>query len=173
MVRPTYAHIDLDAIRANFLAVQSYVGGRLGGVEVIAVVKANGYGHGAVPVARALETAGATMLACADIEEGVELRRGGIRAPILVFGALSVSDLDGVFTHNFFPVRRPCAARRGIASGDAGALSLEDRHRHEPVGFPRRQPCGHDASGVGWRRTGHRRRVYPFCDGRGPGAPAV
>ncbi|MDA1094986.1 MAG: alanine racemase [Acidobacteria bacterium] len=112
MVRPTYAHIDLDAIRANFLAVQSYVGGRLGGVEVIAVVKANGYGHGAVPVARALETAGATMLACADIEEGVELRRGGIRAPILVFGALSVSDLDGVFTHNLTPtISSPFAAR--------------------------------------------------------------
>jgi alanine racemase len=112
VVRPTYAHIDLDAIRANFLAVLSHVGGRSGGVEVIAVVKANGYGHGAVPVAQALEAAGATMLACADIEEGVELRRGGIRVPILVFGALSVSDLDGVFTHDLTPtISSPFAAR--------------------------------------------------------------
>ncbi len=112
VVRPTYAHIDLDAIQANFQAVVSHVGGRSGGVEVIAVVKANGYGHGAVPVARALEAAGARMLACADIEEGVELRRGGVRAPILVFGALSVSDLDGVFSYDLTPtISSPFAAR--------------------------------------------------------------
>ena len=62
---------------------------------IIAVVKANAYGHGAERVALALEQAGATMLACADIEEGIVLRRAGVRVPILVFGALSVSDLDG------------------------------------------------------------------------------
>ena len=112
MVRPTFAHIDLDAVRANYRAVLSYVGGGAGRPDVIAVVKANGYGHGAVPVARALETAGAGMLACADIEEGVELRRGGVRASILVFGALSVSDLDGVFTHGLTPtISSPFAAR--------------------------------------------------------------
>ena len=54
-VRPTYAHIDLDAITNNFAAIVSRVGGRVNGPEVIAVVKANGYGHGALPVARALE----------------------------------------------------------------------------------------------------------------------
>ena len=112
MVRPTFAHIDLDAVRANYRAVLSHVGGGAVRPEVIAVVKANGYGHGAVPVARALEAAGAGMLACADIEEGVELRRGGVRASILVFGALSVSDLDGVFTHGLTPtISSPFAAR--------------------------------------------------------------
>ncbi len=112
MVRPTFAHIDLDAVRANYRAVLSYVGGGADRPDVIAVVKANGYGHGAVPVARALEAAGAGMLACADIEEGVELRRGGVRASILVFGALSVSDLDGVFTHGLTPtISSPVAAR--------------------------------------------------------------
>ena len=112
MVRPTFAHIDLDAVRVNYRAVVSYVGSGPGRPQVIAVVKANGYGHGAVPVARALEAAGAEMLACADIEEGVELRRGGVRAPILVFGALSVSDLDGVFTHGLTPtISSPFAAR--------------------------------------------------------------
>ena len=79
-------------------------------------MKANAYGHGAGPVALALEQAGATMLACADIEEGVALRRAGVRVPILVFGALSVSDLDGVFDHradadHLEPVRG--ASRRG------------------------------------------------------------
>ena len=112
MVRPTFAHIDLDAVRANYRAVRAHVEGGAGRPSVIAVVKANGYGHGAVPVARALEAAGAGMLACADIEEGVELRGGGVRASILVFGALSVSDLDGVFTHNLTPtISSPFAAR--------------------------------------------------------------
>ena len=110
--RPTFAHIDLDAVRSNYRAVTSYVRRGAGDPDVIAVVKANGYGHGAVPVARALEAAGATMLACADIEEAVELRGGGVRMPILVFGALSVSDLDGVFTHGLIPtVSSPFAAR--------------------------------------------------------------
>ena len=111
MVRPTYAHIDLDAVAANFRAVRSVLGGDAA-PEIIAVVKANGYGHGAVQVARALEAAGAPMLACADIEEGVELRQGGVRVPVLVFGALSVSDLDGVFSYQLTPtVSSPFAAR--------------------------------------------------------------
>jgi alanine racemase len=76
------------------------------------VVKANAYGHGAAPVARACEEAGATMLACADIEEGVALRDAGVTRPILVFGAQSVSDLAGVFTHRLTPtVSTPGAAK--------------------------------------------------------------
>jgi alanine racemase len=80
--------------------------------SVIAVVKANAYGHGATAVAGALEAAGATMLACADIEEGIVLRRGGATVPILVFGALSVSDLDGLFEFALTPtISTPGAAR--------------------------------------------------------------
>ena len=110
-VRPTFARVDLDAVRANYAAVARHVAGPKAPL-VIAVVKANAYGHGAVPVARALEQAGAAMLACADIEEAVTLREGGIRAPILVFGALGISDLDGVFTHELTPtVSSPFAAR--------------------------------------------------------------
>ena len=163
MVRPTYAHIDLEAIRANFLAVLSHVGGRSGGVEVIAVVKANGYGHGAVRVARALEAAGATMLACADIEEGVELRRGGIRAPILVFGALSVSDLDGVFTHGLTPtISSPFAAR---ALRDAAA------RRGTRVGCHLKIDTGMNR--LGFRYDNLAETVPPVLDGAGLDIDAV
>jgi alanine racemase len=63
-------------------------------------------------VALALEEAGATMLACADIEEGIVLRRAGVRVPVLVFGALSVSDLDGLFEFTLTPtISTPSAAR--------------------------------------------------------------
>ena len=52
------------------------------------------------------------MLACADIEEGIVLREAGVRAPILVFGALSVSDLEGIFSHQLTPtISTPSAAR--------------------------------------------------------------
>ena len=124
MIRPTVARVDLQAIRSNFLAIKDFLELGSGPVfgatakngvrppRVIAVVKANAYGHGASEVGRALEDAGAAMLACADIEEGIVLREAGVRAPILVFGALSVSDLDGLFTHELTPtISTPSAAR--------------------------------------------------------------
>jgi alanine racemase len=79
----TWAEIDLDAIAFNLRAFQKHVGER---VKVIAVVKANAYGHGAAPVARAALQAGAGMLAVHRAIEGVELRNAGIGAPTLVMG---------------------------------------------------------------------------------------
>jgi alanine racemase len=76
-------------------------------------------------VALALEQAGATMLACADIEEGVVLRRAGVRVPILVFGALSVSDLDGLFDHALTPtISTPGAARATQAAAARRRASI-------------------------------------------------
>jgi alanine racemase len=76
--RPTVAEIDLDAIRHNVRAVQP------SDAELMAVVKANGYGHRAIPVARAALEGGASWLGVALVEEGVALRDAGIEAPILV-----------------------------------------------------------------------------------------
>jgi len=130
VIRCTSARVDLDALAANFQAIQSYLAGevalnRAAGAGtlvapgIIAVVKANAYGHGARPVAAALEGAGATMLAVADIEEGVDLRAAGIRIPILVFGALSVSDVSGVFDYGLTPTISSPAA--GVALETAAA----------------------------------------------------
>jgi alanine racemase len=147
VIRSTIARGDLAAIRHNFAAIDAFLhdGARAAGVAVpriLAVVKANAYGHGAVPVALALEQAGATMLACADIEEGIVLRRAGVRVPILVFGALSVSDLAGLFEFGLTPtISTPGAARavqaaaqkRGVTIGyhlkiDTGMNRLGFRH---------------------------------------------
>jgi alanine racemase len=114
VIRNTIARVDLNALRHNFAAIQQYLAGEPGRTPpgIIAVVKANAYGHGAERVAMALEEAGATMLACADIEEGIVLRRAGVRVPILVFGALSVSDLEGLFDYSLTPtISTPGAAR--------------------------------------------------------------
>jgi alanine racemase len=139
MIRSTVAHVDLAALQANFKAMQNFLaagaadpshlrrsaasvgqGGPHRPVpQVIAVVKANAYGHGAERVALALEAAGAGLLACADIEEGIVLRRAGVRAPILVFGALSVSDLDGVFEFSLTPTISSPAAARAVQAAAA------------------------------------------------------
>lgn len=130
MVRCTTARVDLAALEDNFSAITAYLhhetrlnrdAGR--GIAtppaIIAVVKANAYGHGARRVAASLASAGATMLAVADIEEGVDLRKAGITAPILIFGALSVSDLDGVFDYDLTPTISSPAAGAALQTAAA------------------------------------------------------
>ena len=78
--RPTWAEIDLEALAANFHIVKAKVGPE---VNVMAVVKANAYGHGAVDCARRLEREGADWFGVALPEEGIELRSAGIIKPIL------------------------------------------------------------------------------------------
>jgi len=112
VIRSTVAHVDLAALQANFKAIRQFLSSADRPPRIIAVVKANAYGHGSARVALALESAGADLLACADIEEAVVLRRAGVRAPILIFGALSVSDLDGLFECSLTPtISTPSAAR--------------------------------------------------------------
>ena len=115
MSRPTVAHIDLGALAHNARAIRAFVAARRGPAApaLIGVVKANAYGHGAAQAARALVGAGAAMLACADLEEGVELREAGLAVPILVFGPFSLGDLDAVFDAGLTPtVSTPGSARR-------------------------------------------------------------
>lgn len=144
MIRSTVARVDLAALARNFAAIREFLatGGGIrasapqgapspepapSGPAIIAVVKANAYGHGAERVAAVLEGAGATMLACADIEEGITLRRAGVRVPILVFGALSVSDLDGVVDYALTPtISSPGAAR---------AMQAAARRRGTTIGY--------------------------------------
>src|SRR3954469_17624215 len=114
MIRSTVAHVDLAALQGNFSAIRTFLSSQRPSTppRIIAVVKANAYGHGSERVALALEAAGADLLACADIEEAVVLRRAGVRAPVLIFGALSVSDLDGLFEFSLTPtISTPSAAR--------------------------------------------------------------
>jgi alanine racemase len=114
MIRPTVARVDLAALKSNYLRISERLKHERPSAApgIIAVIKANAYGHGAGQVARALEDAGADLVACADIEEGAALRAAGVRAEILVFGALSVSDLDGLFDCRLTPtISTPGAAR--------------------------------------------------------------
>jgi alanine racemase len=97
-VCPTEALVDLGALSHNYrLAAE------IGGRPAIGVVKANAYGHGAVPVAKELVASGAPLLAVALVEEGVELRQAGISAPVLVFGASYGEHYDQLIEHRLTP----------------------------------------------------------------------
>ncbi len=98
-VRPTRAEIHLAALTANFQAVSSYVG-----TDVWAVVKADAYGHGAVEVSRSLVEAGAKGLCVALVEEGLELRKAGVEAPILVMSGVYRDGIEEAIDAELTPV---------------------------------------------------------------------
>jgi alanine racemase len=115
VIRPTVARIDLGALAHNAREIRAFMAARPGWAvpALIGVVKANAYGHGAAEAARTLIGTGAAMLACADVEEALELRESGLRVPILVFGPFSLGDVDAVFAANLTPtISTPTAARR-------------------------------------------------------------
>jgi alanine racemase len=128
-VRPTVARVDLEVLKANYRAIVGHLKRErpTSPPGVISVVKANAYGHGAAQVGRALEDAGADLLACADIEEGATLRAAGVRADILIFGALSVSDLDGLFDCRLTPTISSPGAARAV---QAAAARYKQRVRY-------------------------------------------
>ena len=99
MVRPTYVEIDLDAIRQNVAAIREVVSPS----EVCTVVKADGYGHGDVPVAEAALESGASWIAVAIVEEGIRLREAGIEAPILVLSEPGDGDPTGIIKWGLTP----------------------------------------------------------------------
>ena len=106
--RPVWAWIDLDALRHNARRARACAAGR----AVIAVVKADGYGHGAATIARGLLAEGIRRLAVVSVAEGASLRRAGIVAPILLLGGLDDS----------------AAAERAVKWGLTPVI-------HDPAGF--------------------------------------
>lgn len=103
-VPPTHrawVEVDLAAIRSNVQAIRRLLALS---TRLMSVVKADGYGHGAVAVARTALSAGASSLAVATLEEGIRLRRAGIEASILLFGpAISKEEVEAVMEHRLHP----------------------------------------------------------------------
>ena len=149
MIRSTVARVDLAALQSNFRAIRAFLAEPAAPPhprtvapshvtpDIIAVVKANAYGHGSERVALALEGAGATMLACADIEEAIVLRRAGVSVPILVFGALSVSDLDGLFEFSLTPTISTPSAARAVQAAAAARKTTVGYHLKIDTGMNR------------------------------------
>ena len=89
-LRPSHVEIDVEALAANVRLVKASVGADVG---IMAVVKANAYGHGAVTIARTVLQNGASCLAVANLAEAIQLRRAGIDAPILVLSYVAVDSI--------------------------------------------------------------------------------
>ena len=83
LLKRTWADVSLDALAHNYRAIRGHIPA---GCKFLGVMKADAYGHGAVPMSHALVELGAEYLAVSNLEEAVQLRRGGIRAPILILG---------------------------------------------------------------------------------------
>jgi alanine racemase len=93
--RPTRIRVDLDALTHNLRALRAHAG-----VPVMAIVKANAYGHGLVPVGLHLQAQGVERLGVAFLEEGVALRRAGVVVPILVLGGIFGPQAAALIAHD-------------------------------------------------------------------------
>ncbi len=98
---PTYATVNLAALAHNLSRIKQYLSP---GCEILAVVKANAYGHGAVEIARALASQGIERFAVASLDEGIALRQAGFSASIVVLGALFENQVSDLVAHRLTPV---------------------------------------------------------------------
>lgn len=120
--RPTWAEVSLDNLQHNLRQVRQRIGA---GTGVMACVKADAYGHGLIPVARALVEQGVEYLAVASIDEAIRLRRAGIAAPVLVLGLILRQDIGPLFEYGITPT---------LCTMDlADALEQEACRRRTPV----------------------------------------
>ena len=96
--RATRAEIDLQAFQHNLQTLRKYLDPQ---TQIMAVVKADAYGHGAIPCARiAVESGAANYLGAGVIEEGIELRENGLNAPILILGSIFPDEAEDLVRHN-------------------------------------------------------------------------
>lgn len=118
-IRPVWVEIDLNAVRHNLAEIRRLVGPQ---VEIMAVVKAEAYGHGAVKIAQTALQSGASRLGVALPEEGIALRKAGINAPILVFSPLLTDQAETMVRYDLTPticMLEPAVAlsRAAVAAG--------------------------------------------------------
>jgi alanine racemase len=120
--RPTWAEVSLPALAHNFLTIKSRLDR---GAQLMAVVKADAYGHGAVECSRALEAAGAEWFGVALVEEGIELRRAGISGQIFCLGGFWSGQGADVIEHNVVPAlfRIDQAEELDAAAREAGRIA--------------------------------------------------
>src|SRR5262249_5666696 len=117
----TWVEVDLDCFAANLRAVRAHAGGR----DVLLVVKADAYGHGAVEMAEAAAREGVGQLGIATLHEGIQLRQAGCRLPVIVLSPLLPSEIDEAVSHRLEPTVCDLAF--------AGALSDAAMRAGEPV----------------------------------------
>jgi alanine racemase len=143
--RPIWAEIRLGALARNLRAIQKRVNPpgtpRAARRKILAVVKANAYGHGAVPVARALARAGTDWFGVTCSAEGMELRRGGIRDRILLLTGFWPGEEKNLIQHHLTPAITRCEQLRLLERAAA-------RARRGPIAFHLKIDSGMNRLGI-------------------------
>jgi alanine racemase len=98
--RSTWAEVNLNHLEHNFKEVESILNPK---TKILVTVKADAYGHGLIPVAKRLVACGVDYLGVASIDEGIKLRKAGIKIPILLLGLILKKDIGPLFTYQLIP----------------------------------------------------------------------
>jgi alanine racemase len=132
--RPTWAEINLDNLTHNFHATKTAVGT---GVSIMAAVKSDAYGHGAVDCAHALEKAGVEWFGVAMPEEGMALRDSGITRPILSLGGFWEGQEDSLVSHRLTPVVFRLDLLERLSQAARASAAVADYHLKVDTGMGR------------------------------------
>ncbi len=153
LLRPTWAEISLSAVRHNYARIRELAGAR----RVMAVVKADAYGHGAVPIAQCLAACGVDWFGVATVEEAVELRGAGIEQPILLLGGLYMSDPADLIHYRLVPT----------VSSTARLETYEEcaRRYRQPISFHLKIDTGLGRLGLPLDRLQHFLERYQQLEG--------
>jgi alanine racemase len=127
--RPVWAEVSLSALAENYRAIREHVNPaseeRKTPRKVLSIVKGNGYGHGGPQVAKALEKAGSDWFGVASAAEGIELRKNGVRKPILVLGGYWPGEEKNLLEYNLTPAIHRCEQ---LATFESAAAKLRKKH---------------------------------------------
>ncbi|MDP2661846.1 MAG: alanine racemase [Dehalococcoidia bacterium] len=140
--RPTWAEIDLGALKQNARVLKGLIGNEC---QLLAVVKANAYGHGAPAVARSALEGGASRLGVACPDEGVELRLAGIEAPILILGYTAPMEAEKAVRHGLTPTVNSLQHAEAVAGASRRLGKVTPVHLKVDTGLNR---FGLDRAGV-------------------------
>lgn len=140
--RPTFAEIDLRALNSNYQYVKSLAASR----GIIAIVKADAYGHGLIPISRELERLGVDYLGVGFLEEGVALREAGIKCPVLALGGVAGYQIDHFLDYDL----ELTASSRFIA----GEIDRRARRMNKKAKVHLKIDTGLNRIGVNYRRAG-------------------
>ena len=116
--RWAWAEVDRDAIRTNLKTIRKHIGPE---PMILTVVKADGYGHGAAEVARVALSAGSTYIGVADVNEGIQLRKEGIDAPIIVLSEPPITSVEAILQYDLVPA--VSTMEFALALGEAASAS--------------------------------------------------
>ena len=162
LYRRVNAEINLDAIVHNINEQKNLLAA---GTKIMAVVKADGYGHGAVPVARELDGM-VDAFAVASLEESLELRHAGIARPILILSYTSPYCYDEIINHNIWQTIYTFEMAQEMSKAAVRQHPHRARHRHDPHRFFRhRSKRGNHSQNCRAAGTSDRRTVHALRQG--------